>query len=173
MKRKTITLIAVFFGLWLLVFVLITQVLGVPLWWIIRNIYPLETVPIESRFNILISPEAPNYVGDSVIVTVLNASDQMPVEGAKVSTRKDGTFIFDYYTNIEGQTTIEYVGEVTIIEISKSDFKTAIEAIPHAPAKWVRDQNIAMLVGAVGGVVGSLTTYMLSNIRKANSEKKK
>jgi len=147
-------------------FVAFTQVLGIPLWWVFRNIALLSTVQPESRFDMTINPEAPTNIGDSVLITVLNASDQMPVEGAKVSLKKDGDYIFDYYTNASGQVLVEYVGEITVIEVSKTDFKTVLEAIPHAPAKWVRDQSTSMVIGIVSAVAGSVTTYILQNKRK-------
>lgn len=166
MNRKIIGYsLAVFFVVGFFVFMASTQVLGIPLWWVLRGV-PLSTVPLESRFNITINPETPTNIGDSVLVTVLNASDQMPVEGAKVSLRKDGDHIFDYYTNVSGQVLVEYVGEITIIEVSKTDFKTVLEAIPHAPARWVRDQYTSMVVGIISGVATSVTTYLLQNKRK-------
>lgn len=158
--------LAIFVIVGFLVFVASTQVWGIPLWWVFRNLVPLSGVQLESRFDITINPEAPMNIGDSVLVTVLNASDQMPVEGAKVSLRKDGDHILDYYTNASGQVRVEYVGEVTVIEVSKTDFKTGLEAIPHAPAKWVRDQNTSMVIGIVSAVVGSVTTYILQSKRK-------
>lgn len=166
MNRKIIGYsLAVFFVVGFFVFMASTQVLGIPLWWVLRGV-PLSTVPLESRFNITINPEAPTNIGDSVLVTVLNASDQMSVEGAKVSLRKNGDHIHDYYTNASGQVLVEYVGEVTIIEVSKTDFKTVIEAIPHAPAKWVGDQNNSIVGAIVSGVVGSVTMYILQSKRK-------
>lgn len=171
MKRKIIGyIVAVFIIVGFLAFVASTQVLGIPLWWVLRGV-PLSIVQPESRFNVTISPETPMNIGDSVLVTVLNASDQMPVEGAKVSSRKNGDHIHDYYTNASGQALVEYVGEVTIIEVSKTDFKTVLEAIPHAPAKWVRDQYTSIVAGIIGGVVTSVTTYMLQSKRKSQDQK--
>lgn len=158
--------LAIFVIVRFLVFMASTQVLGIPLWWVTRNFVPLSIVPLESTFDITVNPEAPTTIGDSVLVTVLNASDKMPVEGAKVSIRKNGDHIHDYYTNASGQALVEYVGEVTIIEVSKTDFETVLEAIPHAPAKWVRDQYTSMVVGIISGVAPSVITYLLQNKRK-------
>lgn len=167
MKRKTVGyIVAVLILIGFFAFLASTQVLGIPLWWVFRGLVPLSIVELEFRFNISINPEAPRNIGESVLVTVLNASNQMPVEGAKVSLRKNGDHIHDYYTNATGQTLVEYVGEVTIIEVSKTGFKTVIEAIPNAPAKWVRDQNISLGIGVISAIVGSITTYILQNKRK-------
>ena len=164
MRKKVLGyIIAVFVIIGFIAFIASTQVLGIPLWWIFRNFAPLSTVPLESRFDVTINPEAPINIGDDVLVTVLNASDKMPVEGVKVSLQKDGEHIYDYYTNTSGKVIVEYVGEVTIIEVSKTDFKTVLEAIPHAPDKWVRDQYTAMIIGVVSAVVGSVTTYVLQS----------
>jgi len=167
MNRKIIGYsLAVFLVVGFFVFMASTQVLGIPLWWLSQNFVPLSIVPLESRFDITVNPEAPTNIGDSVLVTVLNASDQMPVEGAKVSIRKNGDHIHDYYTNASGQALVEYVGEVTIIKVSKTDFETVLEAIPHAPAKWVRDQNNSIVGAIISGVIASVTTYTLQSKRK-------
>lgn len=164
--------IAVLLILGFLVFIASTQVLGVPLWWIFRNFVPFSVTPLESRFDVTINPEAPINIGDDVLVTVLNASDKMPVEDAMISLQKDGNHIHDYYTNASGEALIEYVGEVTIIEVSKTDFKTVLEAIPHAPDKWVRDQYTAMIIGVVSAVVGSVTTYLLQSNKNTKTKRK-
>jgi hypothetical protein len=167
MRKKVLGyIIAIFVIIGFLAFIASTQVLGVPLWWIFRNSVPFSVTPLESRFDVTINPEAPINIGDDVLVTVLNASDKMPVEEAKVSLQKDGEHIYDYYTNASGKVIVEYVGEVTIIEVSKTDFKTVLEAIPHAPDKWVRDQYTSMGIGIISAVIGSLTTYVLQSKRK-------
>ena len=160
--------LAIFVIVGLIVFMASTQVLGIPLWWVTRNFVPLSIVPLESTFDITVNPEAPTTIGDSVLVTVLNASDKMPVEGGKVSIRKNGDHIHDYYTNASGQALVEYVGEVTIIKVGKTDFETVLEAIPHAPARWVGDQNTAMAIGIGSAVAGSVTSYMLQTKRKTH-----
>jgi len=104
-----------------LVFIASTQILGLPLWWVFRNLVPLSGIPSpESEFDVTVNPEAPMNIGDGVMVTVRNASDKMPVENAKISVNKNGDHIHDYYTNSSGQTLIEYVGEVTVIKVSKT-----------------------------------------------------
>lgn len=168
MNKKT--LIFPFFtsiGIWFLVFIASTQILGIPLWWVGRNLVPLSGIPYpESKFDVTINPEAPMTIGDSVMVIVRNASDKMPVENAKISVNKDGDHIHDYYSNSSGQARITYVGEVTVIKVSKTDFKTLVEAIPHSPAKWVRDEYWSMGIGIISGIVGSVSTYMLQKRRK-------
>jgi len=131
----------------------------------ISNLVPLSIVQPESRFEILINT-TPTNVGDEVLVTVLNATNHMPVQGAEVSLRKDGAYIYDYYTNASGQVLVEYVGEVTIIEVSKTGFKTALEAISPNPPKWVRDLNISTVGGVISAVVRSVTMYTLQERRK-------
>ena len=136
--------IAAFLIIWFVLYIVSTQILGIPLWWISRRMVPFSLLPEPiSRFNVTITPVAPTTIGEKVLVIVLNASDQAPVEGAMISLGKNGDHIHDYYTNANGQAEVEYVGEVTIIQVNKTDFKTVLEAIPEAPAKWVRDQNIA------------------------------
>ncbi len=171
LNKKTLevtfsTLIVVVF-----VFLVSTQIFGIPLWWVFRGMVPLSIIQFESKFDVTINPEAPMNIGDKVTVTVRNASNNAPVANAKVSVKKDGTYIFDYYTDSNGQTDIEYVGEVTVIEVSKQGFKTLMEAIPHAPDKWVREQNYSIASGVIGGISGSVMTYLLPQKRKKRGRK--
>lgn len=64
---------------------------------------------------------------------------------------KDGTNIFEYFTDSNGKAEIEYLDEVTIIEISKIGYSTDIEAIPHAPSEWVRGTYISLIIGIITG----------------------
>lgn len=155
------------------VFLASTQILGIPWWWVSRGLFPLETMPLESTFVVTFDPKAPSEIGDSVLVKVVNASSKLPVEGVTVSLRKNGDNIHDYYTNASGEAVVEYVGDVTIIEISKTDFKTVLEAIPRSPAIWVRDQYGALLIGVTSAVIGSVTTYMLQTKQKTRGKTKR
>lgn len=159
------TLATFFIVCFLLAFIISMQILGVPLWWVFRNLKPLSVVQLESRFEVLIN-KTPTNIGDKVLVTVLNATSHMPVQGAKVSLRKDGVYIYDYYTNASGQVLVEYLGEVTIIEVNKTGFETALEAIPPNPPKWVRNSIISIVTGIISAVVGSVMMYTLQERRK-------
>jgi hypothetical protein len=167
MERKMLGyLVIVFVVVGFITFVISTQISGVPLWWVFRGLVPLSVVETESRFKLIVSPETPMEAGDDVLVTVRNASDQMPVEGAKVSLLKNGDHIHDYYTNASGQVIVEYVGEVTIIEISKTGFKTMLEAIPQSPIKWVIDHYISIGIGAISGFASAITTHIFRSRKK-------
>jgi hypothetical protein len=155
-----------------LVFIVVTQILGIPFWWLFRGIFPSSIIPLNSKFDVSVKPEAPINIGDSLVVTVKNVTDQMPVENAQVSVKKDGDLIANYYTDSKGQTTAEYVGEVTIIEVSKDGFDSDIQAIPHAPDKWVRDQYWSIISGIITGVVVSFITYRFQNKPTKRKHKK-
>ena len=164
-KKNLVYTAATFFIVCFLAFIISTQILGVPLWWVLRKLALFSIFQPESRFEIIINT-TPTDIGDEVLVTVLNATNHMPVQGAKVSLRKDGIYIHDYYTNASGQVLVEYLGEVTIIEVSKTGFKTKVEAIPPNPPKWVRNLIISVVTGVVSAVVGSVTMYRLQERRK-------
>ncbi len=164
MKHNSQKTIIVFLTLLILIFVITTQLLGVPFWWIFSGLKTLSIdPPPESEFSISFTPKTPETIGDEVLVTVCNSSDKIPVKNAKVLLQKDGAHIFDYYTDIDGQTIVEYVGDVSIIQVSKSNFTTVLQAIPNAPEKWVNSSIISLLIAVVGAIVGSLTTYLLEN----------
>jgi hypothetical protein len=153
----------------LLVFVVATQILGVPLWWVFRNLVPLSGVSPDSKFKITVSPEVPAKIGDSVMIVVRNDSSNMPVANVKLSIKRDGNAIQDYYTDSNGQEEIEYLGEVTVITASKSGFKTVTEAIPTIPDSWRRNENNSIISAVVGAsiefVLGRIFTFK-KNTRK-------
>ncbi len=162
--RKNTKILSILFSSFIIVgftaFLISTQILRIPLWWVFRGVVPLSAVQLESNFDVTISPETPAVIGESIMVTVRNDSDSMPVENAKVAVKKNGDLVFEYLTNSSGHTQVEYVGEVTVIEVSKSGFNPTIEAIPNAPAKWVRDRNSSIISGLLSGLVGSIASYL-------------
>lgn len=164
-KKRLVTVLTVFLLVSIAMFFIVTQVFGVPLWWIIRNIFPLSSVQ-PSKLLVTITPQTPSRIGDTVTVTVVNSSSRLPVEGAKVSLMKDGRHIFDYYTDSKGQAFVEYLGEVTCVKVSMTGFDSIIEAIPNAPSRWVRDTYGSLGIAVVGGFVSGLTTYMFQKGKK-------
>src|SRR4030043_90543 len=96
------SLIVVFF----LVFIILTQVLGIPIWWVFRNIVSLSGMSTISKFDVTVNPEVPTTINENIVVTVLNMSSKIPVENATVSVYKDSGFISDYYTDSYGKTSI-------------------------------------------------------------------
>jgi len=152
-------------GVCLIIFILSTQILGVPLWWVFRGIVRLSIIRIEDEFKLTVSPESAS-VGDSVLVTVRNATDNSLVENAKISLYKNGDHIYDYYTDSRGQVEVEYVGEVTIIEVSKTGFKTEMQAIPESPTSWMNRELWSFISAVISGSVVAVFTHILQRRRK-------
>jgi hypothetical protein len=161
MLKKLIALLASLIVVFFLVFIILTQILGVPLWWVFRNIVPLSGVSISSKFDVTVNPDVPTTIGESITVTVRNMTSEIPVENATVSVYKDSGFINDYYTDNNGETSITYVGEVTVIKVNKEGFDGTVEAIPQVPDKYVRDQNNAIIGGLVSGISSSILIVVL------------
>ena len=177
MQKKTLgTFLLIFLLVSFAVFIVITQILGVPLWWIFGFIIPLSTVQ-KPRLLVSVSPATPLTIGEMITVTVTNSSSQLPVEDAEVLVRKDGTYITTQYTDSEGQVFFEFFGEVTIVVAQKTGIDSSmLTAIPKAPALWVRATLISVGIGVVTGVVSGFTRYMLQKretTRKTKTRKTK
>ena len=160
-KRRIEISITSFVLVFFLVFIVMTQILGIPFWWLFKGIFPLSGLALNSKFDVTVNPEAPVNIGDNVLVTVKNVTDQNPVENAQVSVKRDADVIKSYYTDNNGQATVEYVGEVTIIEISKDGFDSDIQALPHAPDKWVRDRYWSILSGIISCIIADVTVFFI------------
>lgn len=172
MDQKSVsTSILSFVLVFSLVFIVVTQLLGIPFWWLFAGVELSGIAPLNSKFDVTVNPESPFNIGDSVLVTVKNVTDQMPVENAQVSIKRDADLIMSYHTDNNGQTTVEYVGEVTIIEVSKDGFDSQIQALPHAPDKWVIDRYWSIISGIISGVAVFFITYRFQN--KSTKRKRK
>ncbi len=161
MKRKTLaTLFLIFLLVSFVVFIGVTQILGVPLWWIFGFMTPLSIVQLP-KLLVTVSPETPLSIGEMITVTVINSSSQLPVEDAQVIVTKNGMSI-TLYTDSQGQATFEFFGEITVVVAHKTgiDSSTPV-AIPKAPAQWVRDILWSLGIGIVAGVVSGFTRYTL------------
>ena len=164
-KKRLVTILAVFLVVSFLIFVLVTQVLGVPLWWVFGSLVPLSIVQ-RPRLVVEVSPESPRNIGEIINVTVTNSSSKLPVEGAKVSAVKDGMEV-TLYADSQGQTSFEFFGEVTVLTAEKTGINPSRPvAIPKAPAEWVRDTQGSLVIGIITGVAGSITTHILQRKKK-------
>ena len=161
MKKKSLaTLLGIFVLVFFVIFISVTQILAVPLWWIF-GFMSLSTVELP-KLLVKVSPEAPLNIGEKITVTVTNSSSQLPVEDAEVSIMKDGTNITVIHTDSRGQAVCDYLGEVTIIVVQKTGFDSSYPIpIPKIPDTWVRSLLISVGSAIVGGLITVFGTYML------------
>jgi len=162
MKKKNLaTLLGVFILVFFVIFISVTQILAVPLWWIFGFMKPLSIVELP-KLLVKVSPEAPLNIGEKITVTVTNSSSQLPVEDDEVSIMKDGTNITVIHTDSRGQAVCDYLGEVTIIVVQKTGFDSSYPIpIPKMPDAWVRSLLISVGSAIIGGLITVFGTYML------------
>jgi hypothetical protein len=161
MKKKSLaTLLGIFVLVFFVIFISVTQILAVPLWWIFGFMKSLSTVELP-KLLVKVSPEAPLNIGEKITVTVTNSSSQLPVEDAEISITKDGIHA-TVYTDSRGQALFEYFGEVTVITAQKTGIESSYPiAIPKTPDIWVRNAFVAIGGAVVGGLVSGFSTHVL------------
>jgi hypothetical protein len=172
-KKKLISFLTVFIVVALVLFVVITQILAIPLWWIFGFMHPLSTIGLPTLV-IKVSPENPlGRVPQNITLTVTNSSSQLPVENANVTVQEDGTKM-TLYTDSNGQAVFLYLGEITIVSAQKSGFQSSnYAAIPSAPSSWVDGVYLSALIGIVSSFVGSFSSDILIQRRKARTSRGK
>lgn len=153
-------ILVVFMAIGFVAFLGITQVVGVPLWWTFRNLREMSVIGLP-KLLIEVSPEAPMSIGDRITVTVTNSSSKLPVQHAEVDVSKDN-MSFKFYTDSNGQTTFEYLGEVTVVQAQMDGIDPSSPvALPKVPDAWVRGTYISIIGGAIiSGFFSALFTVM-------------
>ena len=170
-KKNLVTVLSVFLLVSFVVFLGITQILGIPFWWTFGFIYSMSTVTAP-RLLVTVSPETPLSIGEMITVTVTNSSSRLPVQDAEVSVMKNGMKI-TLFTDSQGQAFFEYFGEVTVVVARKTGIDSSRPvAIPKAPDIWVRNTFLSLGIAVVGGFVSGLSTYILQQ-RKGKTTKKR
>lgn len=172
MQKKTLTTVfLIFFSVSFVMFIGVTQIFGVPLWWIFSSL-PMSIVQ-KPRLLVSVSPETPLTIGEMITVTVTNSSSQLPVEDAEVSVMKDGTYITTLYTDSTGQAFFEYFGEVTVVIASKTGIDSSmLISIPKGPVAWVRNTLLSLGIAVVGGFISGFTGYMFQKRKEKTTGKK-
>jgi len=164
-KKDVATIVLVFILVFFIIFIGITQILGVPLWWIFGWMIPLSIVQ-PPKLVVEVYPDTPLKIGEMITVTVTNSSSKLPVEGAEVSVMKDGISI-TLYTDPQGKAYFEYFGEVTIIIAQQAGINPSTPvSIPKLPDGWIRNTLLSLGIAVVGGVVSGFTTRLLKQRKK-------
>lgn len=173
-KKNIIVFLSVFIAVSFILFIVITQILGVPLWWIFR-LFPLSGTQLQPKLIVKVSPETPLIIGENITVTVTNSSSQLSVEDAEVTVQKDGMEV-TLHTDSNGQAVFEYFGEVTVVTAQKVGFESSMPiAIPKEPEIWIREALVSLLgSGVLSGIASGFITYKLGKrkiTRKKTSRK--
>lgn len=164
-KKDVVTFFLVFVLVFFVIFIGITQILGVPLWWIFRGVRPLSIVQ-PPKLIVEVSPDTPLNIGEIITVGVTNSSSKLPVESAEVSLTKDGMSI-TLYTDSQGKAYFEYFGEVTVVTAQKTGINPSTPvSIPKLPVGWIRNTSLSLGIAVVGGVVSGFTNHLLKQREK-------
>lgn len=83
-----------------------------------------------------------------------------PVPDANVVIMNDnGVVVFRTQTNLTGNVTFDYPGEVTMIAIQKEGYQSDFIVIPKIPDKWVSDIYNSALSGFATGIATAVIGY--------------
>jgi len=161
MRKNLLIVVSVSLLVFFLLFVSVTQILGVPFWWIFGSLKPFSVSPPPPELQVAVSPETPMNIGEIIIVTVTNSSDKLPVEDAEISVMKDGISV-TLFTDANGQASFEYFGEVTVITAKKTGIESSTPvSIPKLPEAWIRSTIVSLASGIAGGFVSGIIPYLL------------
>ena len=146
MKSRTIIIIVVALCLtlfWIFgIPVIFSAVTGVPLWYLWPLGRPLSLLPSQGILSVKVSPIAPEIIGQSVVVTVLDASNKTPITNAVVEINEGSYGILNRTTGSDGTTQFPYIGATTQIIVSKNSYADSDPiVIPQIPAVWVTTRN--------------------------------
>lgn len=144
------------------VFIIMLQLLGVPLGWFFGNMIPLSAISIDRNMDVEITWGTPLIPGQDVEVLVIDSENRFPIQGAKVTISKDGSKITDLSTDESGFASFEYPGETTIVEVKKEGYRRVMKVVPHVPLKWhigiVGSIIISIVSSIIGGVIANRIT---------------
>lgn len=120
----------------LTVFIVVTQLFGVPLGWLFGPV-PAAIVPPTRSMDVQVNPATPILPGQEIRITVVDKENHFPIQAAIVGVSKDGSKLIDLYTDEDGLVITEYPGEVTIITVRKEGYSSVMKVVPRLPVKWI------------------------------------
>ena len=146
----------------LIVFLVVTQLFGIPLAWLFSWMRPLSAAPLERNMDVEVNPSTPILLGQEITIVVIDKENHFPIQAAKVCVSKDGLRIIELYTNEDGLVTIEYPGETTIITVKKEGYSPVMKVVPRIPDKWI----MGILTAVVAGVATDWIIHFFRKKRK-------
>ena len=127
------------------------------------------TVPVRDM-HVEVTPVVPKTLGEIIHVTVLDAENRTPIDGAEIKISKDGlATIFRTLTRSDGAAQFEFPGAVTVIIVSKKGYRGSMKIIPKIPDEWMRVyaiQKITWTVTIITSFGPALLLYYLSRKEK-------
>jgi hypothetical protein len=157
MNRKEIAIIvALCLSLFLVIGVpfIFSAVTGVPLSFLLP-IHLLSLAPSKGVMSVKINTTAPTTVGESLLVTVLDAGNNNTIEGATVKVMFNGDSYCNKTTSSDGTTEFPYAGATTIVYVSKDGYQDADPIpLPQVPESWVTTRDY-LLITLAFGLLGS------------------
>lgn len=156
MNRKEIAItVALCLSLFLVVGVpfIFSAVSGVPLSFLFR-IFKLSIGP-SGTMTVTINSTAPTTPGEYLLVTVLDAGNNTPIEGASVRVTFNNDNYCNKTTGFDGTTQFPFPGTTTIVYVSKDGYQDADPIpLPQVPESWVTTRDY-LLITLAFGLLGS------------------
>lgn len=157
MKRREIAITVALCLTLFLVFgfpIILSAVTGVPLSFLLP-LHQLSIFPSQGAMTVKVSPIAPSTVGESVLVTVLDAGNNTPIEGASVRVIFNGNSYVNKTTSLDGTTQFPFAGTTTIVYVSKDGYQDADPIpLPQVPESWATTRDYQIVTWVIG-LVGS------------------
>jgi len=150
--RRTYTYVSLFLVGFVLVWVaepwIFSTATGTPSWYLRPPLVPLSMVGSNMRVDV--TPSTPTTLGETVRVTVYDATNGTPLSGASVSVKKDGGLIVSLTTAENGAVEFEYPGQTTVISVTKAGYASPTPTvIPKIPEEWTRTRDYYIITCAI------------------------
>jgi len=142
---------------------LLSYIFDIPYWYLRPYFFPFSVVPILRKLKVTVEPSVPLVIGEKISIKVVDALNGTPIEYAKVIISKDNEFSIDLYTDKNGTVTFDYLGEITIIKVTKEGYHMVVKVIPKIPDRWIRTLLYKKLFNSSTYVIGII--YILIRYR--------
>ena len=153
MNRREIAIIVALCLSLFLVFgipLIFSAVTGVPLSFLLP-IHTLSIGPSQGVMTVKINLTAPTTPGEYLLVTVLDAGNKTPIEGALVRVIFNGNSYCNKTTSFDGTIQFPFPGTTTIVYVSKDGYQDADPIpLPQVPESWVTTRNYQIVTWIVG-----------------------
>ena len=127
-----------------------SAITGVPTWFLFPTLYELSGFPSQGAMTVKLNSTTPKTIGEYILVTVLDAKTNIPMEDALVEINEGSYGNYNRTTGPNGTTQFGYIGATTQIFVSKEGYANADPiVIPQIPADWVTTRNYQYLTWVI------------------------
>jgi hypothetical protein len=127
-----------------------SAITGIPVWFLFPKFYSLSIFSTEGVMTVKLNSTVPETIGEYILVTVLDAKNNAPIENALVKIDEGSFDDYNRTTGPNGTTQFPYIGSTTQIFVSKEGYANADPiVIPQIPADWVTTRNYQYLTFVV------------------------